>query len=88
MALDATSEENFNTKIPDAAKKLIDNLASSNNTKNADLNRKKLAGNMDGCQIVEMKAKIDSVCNLFVGKKQVYFVVEVEIFEPAEEVEE
>ena len=34
MALDTASEGNFTTRNPEDAVKLIDNLASSNNTKN------------------------------------------------------
>lgn len=37
MALDARSERKFNTIILKEAKRLIENLELSNNTKNADL---------------------------------------------------
>ena len=43
MALDASSEGNFNTKIPEEAVRLIENLASSNSTKNTDFERSKSA---------------------------------------------
>ena len=43
MALDASSEGNFNTKIPEEAVRLIENLASSNSTKNTDFERRKSA---------------------------------------------
>ncbi|MBW1279651.1 hypothetical protein KYD79_28160, partial [Escherichia coli] len=39
---------------------------------------------MDGSQIAKVKAKIDSVHNLLVGKKSVQFAAEVETFEPEE----
>ncbi|XP_024016145.1 uncharacterized protein LOC112089656, partial [Eutrema salsugineum] len=44
MALDAASNGNFNTRYPEETVELIENLASSNSTKNADLERKKQAG--------------------------------------------
>ncbi|CAA7021105.1 unnamed protein product [Microthlaspi erraticum] len=78
MALDAASNGNFNTRYPHQAYQLIENLASSNSTKNADLERKKLGGNMDRSQIAEVKAKLDSVHGLLVGKKSVQFAAEVE----------
>lgn len=43
MVLDVVSEGNFNTKSLEEANKLIENLTSSNNTKNAGLDRKRLA---------------------------------------------
>ncbi|XP_024011290.1 uncharacterized protein LOC112086553 [Eutrema salsugineum] len=88
MALDAASNGNFNTRYPDEAVELIENLASSNSTKNADLERKKQAGNMDRSQIAEVKAKLDSLHSLLVGKKSVRFAQEVESFEPEDEAEE
>ncbi|KAL1203420.1 hypothetical protein V5N11_014346 [Cardamine amara subsp. amara] len=45
MALDAASNGNFNTRYPEDAVVLIENLASSNSTKNADFERKKQAWN-------------------------------------------
>ncbi|MBW1279365.1 hypothetical protein KYD79_26615, partial [Escherichia coli] len=88
MALDAARNRNFNTRYPEDALVLIENLASSNSTKNADFERKKLGSNMDGSQIAEVKAKIDSVHNLLVGKKTVQFAQEVETFIPEEEQDE
>ncbi|XP_024014751.1 uncharacterized protein LOC112088577 [Eutrema salsugineum] len=88
MALDAASNGNFNTRYPEEAVELIENLASSNSTKNADLERKKQAGNMDRSQIAEVKAKLDSVHSLLVGKKSVRFAQEVESFEPEDAAEE
>ena len=43
MALDASSNGNFNTMNPEEAVKVIENLASSNKTKNTDFERKKTA---------------------------------------------
>ena len=43
MALDTTSEENFDTGNFEEAVRLIENLASSNSTKNTAIERKKLA---------------------------------------------
>jgi len=40
MALDSASNGNFNTRYPTDATVLIENLACSNNTKNADFERK------------------------------------------------
>ena len=42
MALDSTSDGNLNTRNPREAIRLIENLASSNNTKNTDFERKKI----------------------------------------------
>ena len=52
MALDSASNGNFNTRIPTDAVKLIENLASSNSTKNADFERKRLASVADGEQFL------------------------------------
>ncbi|XP_024009409.1 uncharacterized protein LOC112084493 [Eutrema salsugineum] len=84
MALDAASNGNFNTRYPDEAVELIENLASSNRTKNADYQRRKQAGNMDGSQIAEVKAKLDSVHSLLVGKKSVRYPAGVQNFGPDE----
>ncbi|XP_023632795.1 uncharacterized protein LOC111828622 [Capsella rubella] len=88
MALDAASNGNYNTRSPAQATKLIENLASSNSTKVADFERKKLAENMEGLQLAEVKAKLDSVHHLLVNKKNVKFAAEVEAFEPEEDEEE
>ncbi|XP_023634276.1 uncharacterized protein LOC111829415 [Capsella rubella] len=88
MALDAASNGNYNTRSPAQATKLIENLASSNSTKVADFERKKLAQNMDGVQLAEVKAKLDSVHNLLVSKKTVKFAAEVEAVEPGADEEE
>ena len=83
MALDSASNGNFNTRIPTDAVKLIENLASSNSTKNADFERKRLASVADGSQIAEVQAKLDTMHNLLVGKtkKAVHFAEEVENIE-------
>lgn len=41
--LDGTNEGNIKTKTSKEAKRLIENLVSSNNTKNSDMHMKKLA---------------------------------------------
>ena len=43
MALDASSNGNFNTRNPEEAVKVIENLASSSSTKNTDFERKRSA---------------------------------------------
>ena len=50
-----------------------------------DIDMKKLAEIIYGNQIAKVKAKMDSVHNLLVGKKHVQFAAEVETFEPTED---
>lgn len=69
MALDTASERNFNTRNPEEALRLIENLASSNNTKNTDFERKKSAAMLGKEKMDEVRAKLDSVHKLL--KKQV-----------------
>ncbi|KAG7583496.1 Retrotransposon gag domain [Arabidopsis suecica] len=88
MALDAASNGNFNTMYPIDAVALIENLACSNSTKNADFERKKIAGAITGTQFAEVNAKLDSVHSFLTGKKDVHFAAEVETIEPEEESEE
>ncbi|KAL1213772.1 hypothetical protein V5N11_009953 [Cardamine amara subsp. amara] len=88
MALDSASNGNFNTRSPGEAEALIENLTSSNSTKNADFERQKQSGSFDGKQIAELKNTLDSVHNILVNKKSVQFAEEVETFEPADECEE
>ncbi|KAG7578816.1 Retrotransposon gag domain [Arabidopsis thaliana x Arabidopsis arenosa] len=88
MALDAASNGNFNTRYPIDAVALIENLACSNSTKNADFERKKIAGAITGTQFAKVNAKLDSVHSLLTGKKAVHFAAEVETIEPEEESEE
>ncbi|KAL1198568.1 hypothetical protein V5N11_021645 [Cardamine amara subsp. amara] len=85
MALDAASNRSFNTRNLEDACVLIENLASSNRTKNANFDRKKQAAIMNGSQIAEVKAKLVSVHNLLVNKKSVHFAAEFETFEHEEE---
>ncbi|KAL1188094.1 hypothetical protein V5N11_003129 [Cardamine amara subsp. amara] len=85
VALDSASNGNFNTRSPREAEALIDNLASSNSAKNADLERRKQPGSVDGKQISALQNKIDSVHNILVNKKSVQFAAEVETFEPEDE---
>ena len=59
-------------------------MASSNSTKNADFERQRHAGAVDGKQIAELKNKLDSVHNILVNKKSVQFAQEVETIEPEE----
>lgn len=54
MALDAESQGSFKIKSLEQARRLIENLVFTNSTKNADLDKMKLAGNMDGGQITEV----------------------------------
>ena len=86
MALDASSNGNFNTRNPEEAIKVIENLASSNNTKNTDFERKRSATILGNDQMDEVKAKLDSVHKLL--KKQVSFVEDAEDVEGRAEEEE
>ena len=52
MMLDTTSEGNFETRTPEEAKRLIENLMSSKSSKNLDMHRIKSAA-MDSDMIVE-----------------------------------
>jgi len=88
MALDAASNDNFNTRYPADATALIENLACSNSTKNADFERKKIAGTISENQMAEVNAKLDSVHNLLTGKKHVHFAAEEKTIEPERESEE
>ena len=54
MMRDAASERNFETRTPEEAKRLIENLMSSNSSKNLDMHRIKSAA-MDSDKIVEAK---------------------------------
>ena len=88
MALDATSNDNFNTRYLADATTLIEKLARSNNTKNANFERKKIVGAVSDNQMAEVNANLYSVHNLLTGKKHVHFVVEDETIEPKTESEE
>ncbi|WZZ88830.1 hypothetical protein YC2023_117409 [Brassica napus] len=89
MALDASSNGNFNTRNPEEALKVIENLSSSNNTKNTDFVRKKSTTILGNDQMDEVKAKLDSVHKLL--RKQVCLVDDAEAVDTegrAEEEEE
>ena len=75
MALDTASEENFNTRNPKEAVRLIENLASINSTKNTYFERRK-STTLGKEEMDDVKAKLDSVHNL--SKKQVSFAENVE----------
>ena len=64
MALDASSDENFNTRNPEEAVRVIENLTSSNSTKNTDFERKRSATILENDQMDEVKAKLNSVHKL------------------------
>ena len=64
MALDVSSEGNFNTRNPEESVRLIENLASNNSTKNTDFERRKSAAILWKDQRDEVKAKLDSVHKL------------------------
>ena len=64
MALDASSEGNFNTRNPEEAVRLIENFTSINSTKNTDFERKQSATTLGKEQMDEVKAKLDSVHKL------------------------
>ena len=55
MALDASSNGNFNTRNPEEAVKVIENLASNNITKNTDFERKRYAAFFGNDQMDEVK---------------------------------
>jgi len=88
MALDTASNGHFNTHYPADATALIENLACSNSTKNADFERKKIVGAISGNQMAEVNAKLDLVHNLLTGKKHVHFAAEDETIEPETESKE
>ena len=76
MALDSASDGNFNTRNPEEAIRLIENLASNNSTKNTDFKKKKITHALGKEQLEDVKAKLDSVHKLL--KKQVSFAEDVE----------
>ncbi|KAL0695313.1 hypothetical protein Bca4012_062493 [Brassica carinata] len=82
-ALDTASEGNFNTMNPEEAVRLIENLATSNSTKNTDYERRKLANALGKEQLDDVRAKLDSV-NKF-RRKQVSFAENEEAIETDEE---
>ena len=70
MALDTASEGNVNTRNPEEAMRLIENLAPSNSTKHTDFERRKSA-TLGKEELDDVKAKLHSVHKLL--KKQVSF---------------
>ena len=76
MALDASSDGNFNTMNPEEAVRVIENLASSNNTKNTDFKRKISASILGNDQMDDVRAKLDSVHKLL--RKQACLVEDAE----------
>ena len=76
MALDASSDGNFNTRNPEEAVRVIENLASSNSSKNTDFERNRSATILWNDQMDEVKAKLDSVHKLL--RKQAYLVEDAE----------
>ena len=59
MALDSASDGNFNTRNPEEAVRLIENLASSNNIKNTDFERNKLTTTLGKEKLEDGKAKLE-----------------------------
>lgn len=88
MALKDANNGNFNTRYPGDVIALIENIACSNSTTNADIERKKIAGAITSSQFAQVNAKLDSVLSLLIGKKVVQFIVEVETVEPEEDSKE
>ena len=75
MALDTASEGNFNTRNPEEAVRLIENLTSNNSTKNIDFERKISATTLGNEELDDVNAKLDSVHKLV--KKHVSFVEDI-----------
>ena len=75
MTLATVSEGKFNNRNPEEAVRLIENLASSNSTKNIDSYRRKSATQRKE-ELDDVKAKLDSVHKLL--KKQVSFAEDME----------
>ena len=76
MAIDSANDGNFNTRNPEEAIRLIENLASCNSTKNTNFERKNSAPALGKEQLKDVKAKLDSVHKLL--RKQVSFAEDVE----------
>ena len=77
MALDASSNGNFNTRNPEEAVRVIENLASNNITKNSDFERKRSATILGNDQMYEVKARLDSIHKLL--RRQVCLVEDAEV---------
>ena len=76
MALDASSNGNFNTRNPKEEVKVIENLASISSTKNTDFERKRCATILGNDQMDLVKAKLDSIHKLL--RKHVCLVEDAE----------
>ena len=76
MALDASSDGNFNTRNPEEAVRVVENLASINITKNTDFERKRSASIHGNSQMDEVRAKLDNVHKLL--RKQTCLVKDAE----------
>lgn len=61
MVIDNDSGENFNTRNPEEVVTLIENLASSNSTKNTCFERRKSCVSLGNEPMDEVKAKMDGV---------------------------
>ena len=59
MALDASSDGNFNTRNPEEALRVIENLASNHSTNNTDFERKRSVAILGKDQMDEVKAKLN-----------------------------
>ncbi|KAL0749452.1 hypothetical protein Bca101_031455 [Brassica carinata] len=78
MALDASSNGNFNTRNLEEAVKVIENLASSNSTKNIDFERKRYATILGNHQMDEVKnPKLESLSSPLsrTHRLRLYYVV-------------
>ena len=75
MALDTASDRYFTTRNPEKAVRLIENLASSNSTKNTDFERRKSA-TLEKEELDNVKLKLDSVQKVL--KEQVSFAEDME----------
>ena len=72
MAIDASSNEKFNSRNSEEAVRVFENLASSSSTKNTDFERKRSATILGNDQMDKVKAKLDSVDKLL--RRQVCLV--------------
>ena len=86
MALDASGEENFNTRNPEDTVRLIENLTSTNSTNNTDFERRQSANILGKEQMDEVKAKLDSVHKLL--RKQACLVDDADAVDTKDIVEE
>src|SRR5690606_37053113 len=68
MALDTSSDGNFNTRNPVKVVKLIENIANSSSTKNTEFERNKSVAFLGNEQMEEVKAKLDVVNQLLLRK--------------------